>query len=176
AARTWRRLARSAGVASLPRPGRVAGARRCRALPVDLRRLQSVARRDRAPALHRNHGKHPEEHRQDPDRQKRVGLGCCALSAIAWADRAAASAGAGGRTHGPGASPAAGSHAMMTRSLAIIGGVAVVVLILIYTTFFTVRQTDIALVLEFGKPIRVIDKPGLQFKLPYQNVVSYDRR
>jgi modulator of FtsH protease HflC len=65
---------------------------------------------------------------------------------------------------------------MMTRSLAIIGGVAVVVLILIYTTFFTVRQTDIALVLEFGKPIRVIDKPGLQFKLPYQNVVSYDRR
>ena len=65
---------------------------------------------------------------------------------------------------------------MITRSLALIGGIAVVVLILIYTTFFTVRQTEIALVLEFGKPIRVIDKPGLQFKLPYQNVVSYDRR
>jgi modulator of FtsH protease HflC len=48
--------------------------------------------------------------------------------------------------------------------------------ILLYTMFFTVQQTDIALVLQFGRPVRVIDHPGLQFKLPYQNVVIYDRR
>src|SRR6185312_1494188 len=30
--------------------------------------------------------------------------------------------------------------------------------------------------LQFGKPVRVIDHPGLQFKPPWQNVVVYDRR
>ena len=64
----------------------------------------------------------------------------------------------------------------MNRTLAFLGGVAVVVVILLYTMFFTVQQTDIALVLQFGRPVRVIDHPGLQFKLPYQNVVIYDRR
>jgi membrane protease subunit HflC len=64
----------------------------------------------------------------------------------------------------------------MNRTLAFLGGVAVVVVILIYTMFFTVQQTDIALVLQFGRPVRVVDHPGLQFKLPYQNVVIYDRR
>ncbi len=66
---------------------------------------------------------------------------------------------------------------MSSRLLGLIGGVAVVVLILAFTTLFTVRQTDIALVLQFGKPIRVIDQPGLQVKIPFiQNVVIYDRR
>ncbi len=65
---------------------------------------------------------------------------------------------------------------MSSRTLGLVGGVAVVILILIYTMFFTVRQTEIALVLQFGKPVNVIDHPGLQFKLPYQNVVIYDRR
>jgi membrane protease subunit HflC len=65
---------------------------------------------------------------------------------------------------------------MNTRSLGFFGGIAVVLLILIYTILFTVQQTEIALVLQFGKPVKVIDHPGLQFKLPYQNVVIYDRR
>jgi membrane protease subunit HflC len=65
---------------------------------------------------------------------------------------------------------------MNTRSLGFFGGIAVVFLILAYTIFFTVQQTEIALVLQFGKPVRVIDKPGLEVKLPYQNVVIYDRR
>jgi membrane protease subunit HflC len=64
----------------------------------------------------------------------------------------------------------------MNRTLAFLGGVAVVIVILLYTMFFTVQQTDIALVLQFGRPVRVVDHPGLQFKLPYQNVVIYDRR
>ena len=65
---------------------------------------------------------------------------------------------------------------MSSRILGLLGGVVAVALILLYTTFFAVHQTEIALVLQFGKPIRVIDTPGLQIKLPYQNVVIYDRR
>jgi len=64
----------------------------------------------------------------------------------------------------------------MNRTVAFLGGVAVVLVILLYTMFFTVQQTEIALVLQFGKPVRVIDHPGLQFKPPWQNVVGYDRR
>lgn len=41
---------------------------------------------------------------------------------------------------------------------------------------FTVTQTEQALVVQFGKPIRPIQTPGLQFKLPYQNLVFFDRR
>lgn len=65
---------------------------------------------------------------------------------------------------------------MSSRLLGAIGGVVVVILILAYTTFFTVHQTETALVLQFGKPIRIVEAPGLQLKLPYQNVVIYDRR
>jgi modulator of FtsH protease HflC len=65
----------------------------------------------------------------------------------------------------------------MNRTLAFLGGVAVVVIIGIYLTFFTVQQTEIALVLQLGKPVRVVDHPGLQVKWPLvQNVVIYDRR
>jgi modulator of FtsH protease HflC len=65
----------------------------------------------------------------------------------------------------------------MNRTLAFLGGVAVVILIFAYMTFFTVQQTEIALVLQLGKPVRVVDHPGLQVKWPLvQNVVIYDRR
>lgn len=64
----------------------------------------------------------------------------------------------------------------MSARVGFLGGIAVVVLILLYTIFFTVQQTEIALLLQFGKPIDVIDQPGLHVKLPYQNVVIYDRR
>jgi membrane protease subunit HflC len=65
---------------------------------------------------------------------------------------------------------------MNSRVLGFVIGALVVLLIGLYTVFFTVHQTEIALVLQFGKPVRVIDEPGLQVKLPYQNVVIYDRR
>ena len=65
---------------------------------------------------------------------------------------------------------------MNSRILGIVGGGVVVLLILLFTSLFTVQQTEIALVLQFGKPVRVIEQPGLHFKLPYQNAVIYDRR
>lgn len=66
---------------------------------------------------------------------------------------------------------------MNSRMLGFVVGVLVVALFLVYTTFFTVQQTEIALVLQLGKPVRVVDHPGLQVKVPLvQNVVIYDRR
>jgi membrane protease subunit HflC len=46
-----------------------------------------------------------------------------------------------------------------------------------YLTIFTVYQTQQALVLEFGKPKRLITTPGLNFKIPFiQNVSYFDKR
>jgi modulator of FtsH protease HflC len=57
---------------------------------------------------------------------------------------------------------------------AVILGVAALVA---YLTLFTVSQTQQALVLEFGKPKRVITDPGLQYKIPFiQNVQFFDKR
>lgn len=42
--------------------------------------------------------------------------------------------------------------------------------------FFAVGSAEYALVTEFGRPVQVIDKPGLGFKLPYRSVRFFDRR
>lgn len=63
------------------------------------------------------------------------------------------------------------------RSLVLIGIGALVVLILLLSTLFTVQQTQQAIVLQFGEPKRVIQKPGLNAKLPFiQNVIYFDAR
>ena len=42
---------------------------------------------------------------------------------------------------------------------------------------FIVDQTEQALLLQFGKPLRVVTEPGLRIKQPFiQNVVIYDKR
>ncbi|MGH6792644.1 MAG: SPFH domain-containing protein, partial [Methyloceanibacter sp.] len=46
-----------------------------------------------------------------------------------------------------------------------------------YLTLFTVHQTQQALVLEFGKPKRLVTQPGLNYKIPFiQNVSFFDKR
>jgi membrane protease subunit HflC len=46
-----------------------------------------------------------------------------------------------------------------------------------YLTLFTVHQTQQALVLEFGKPKRLVTQPGLNYKIPFiQNVEFFDKR
>ena len=65
---------------------------------------------------------------------------------------------------------------MSSRLLAATVGAVVILLIVLYSSLFIVDQTQQALVLQFGRPVRVIDTPGLEAKLPYQNVVKYDRR
>ena len=47
----------------------------------------------------------------------------------------------------------------------------------VYLSFFTVKEINQAIVLQFGDPKKVIAEPGLQVKIPFiQNVVFLDRR
>ena len=47
----------------------------------------------------------------------------------------------------------------------------------VYLSFFTVKEINQAIVLQFGDPKKVIAEPGLQIKIPFiQNVVFLDRR
>jgi len=66
----------------------------------------------------------------------------------------------------------------MNKRILIIAGVALaVVALLLVSSAFTVRQTEQALVLQFGDPVRVDRDPGLKFKVPFvQNVEFYDKR
>jgi membrane protease subunit HflC len=65
--------------------------------------------------------------------------------------------------------------------MSLTGGVIAVVLlvaaIVSYSTFFTVSQTQQALVVRLGKPVRVITDPGLNLKVPFIDSVIYiDKR
>jgi len=66
---------------------------------------------------------------------------------------------------------------MRGRTPLIVGIVVIVLGILIYLSSFIVRQTEQAVVLQFGDPQRVITEPGLHFKLPFvQNVRYLEKR
>ena len=53
----------------------------------------------------------------------------------------------------------------------------IITLFIIYSSFFTVDQTKQAIVLQFGEPKRVINKPGLNFKIPFiQDVTYFEKR
>jgi membrane protease subunit HflC len=63
------------------------------------------------------------------------------------------------------------------NKLAIAAGVLVAALFVAASSFFTVQQTQQVLITQFGQPIRVIQTPGLNMKLPFiQNVIVFDRR
>ncbi len=50
-------------------------------------------------------------------------------------------------------------------------------IVLAYNSMFFVEQRIQSLILQFGEPIRVINEPGLNFKIPLaQNVVKFDKR
>lgn len=66
---------------------------------------------------------------------------------------------------------------MKKTPLAVVGILIVVLGVVAFSSLFTVRQTEQALVLQFGNPVRVIQEPGLSVKMPFvQNVEFYDRR
>ena len=63
----------------------------------------------------------------------------------------------------------------VTRLVTLITGAVLVVGT--FSSFFTVNQTQQALVLQFGEPKRTIQEPGLAFKLPFiQDVTYYEKR
>lgn len=64
----------------------------------------------------------------------------------------------------------------MNKSI-VFGALALLVLVLLYSTLFTVSMTQQALVLQFGDPRRAVTEPGLHVKIPFiQNVVYLDKR
>jgi modulator of FtsH protease HflC len=65
--------------------------------------------------------------------------------------------------------------------LGLVGGALAVVLIVAvivgYSTFFTVNQTQQALVVRLGNPVRIVTQPGLNLKAPFIDSVIYvDKR
>ena len=64
-------------------------------------------------------------------------------------------------------------RAFLSGLLLLLGAAAAAV----YFSFFIVHQNEQALVLEFGKPKRVIDRAGLAWKIPVVETVEYfDKR
>jgi membrane protease subunit HflC len=50
-------------------------------------------------------------------------------------------------------------------------------LLVVYSSVFTVQQTEQVLVVRLGEPIRVVTDPGLNFKAPFiDTVISIDKR
>ena len=63
--------------------------------------------------------------------------------------------------------------ALSATIVVIIGAVAAAA----YFSFFIVHQNEQAIVLEFGKPVRIINEPGLYWKIPVVQTVDYfDKR
>jgi membrane protease subunit HflC len=61
------------------------------------------------------------------------------------------------------------------------GIVALIILatlaVVAYSSLFVVRQTEQALVVRLGEPVRVVTDPGLNFKVPFiDTVISIDKR
>jgi modulator of FtsH protease HflC len=59
----------------------------------------------------------------------------------------------------------------------LIAALVIVLLIVAYSTLFTVYQTRQALVVRLGQPIRVVTEPGLNYKIPLiDTVIPIDNR
>jgi membrane protease subunit HflC len=55
--------------------------------------------------------------------------------------------------------------------------ILVVVAVFIYNGLYVVDQTQQAMILQLGKPVKVVKAPGLKFKIPFlQQVTFFDRR
>src|SRR6266850_229968 len=59
----------------------------------------------------------------------------------------------------------------------VIAALIIVALIVAYSSMFTVYQTQQALVVRLGQPVRVVTEPGLNFKVPLiDSVIGIDKR
>ncbi len=65
----------------------------------------------------------------------------------------------------------------MNRLVIALGGLVVLGLLVLNFSFFVVDQTQLALITQFGQPVRVITDPGLHTKIPLvQTAIYFDRR
>ena len=66
---------------------------------------------------------------------------------------------------------------MQDKMKVVLGVIIAAVLIVAADSLFVLSQTEQAIVLQFGEPIREIKNPGLKLKLPFiQKVIFYDNR
>ncbi len=64
----------------------------------------------------------------------------------------------------------------MTRNVFILLVAVIAAFFAFNTMVFQVDQTDQAIVLKFGNYQRTVEQPGLAFKLPWENIVKFDKR
>jgi membrane protease subunit HflC len=65
----------------------------------------------------------------------------------------------------------------MASKISLVAGILVIAAgIVAFMMLFTVHQTAQVIVLRFGEPKRVITEPGLNWKLPWENVFEYEKR
>lgn len=63
------------------------------------------------------------------------------------------------------------------KSLPVIAFIGFFVLVALANSMFIVSQTEQALVLRFGKPVKLVGEPGLKFKKPFiEEVRTYEKR
>ena len=53
---------------------------------------------------------------------------------------------------------------------------AVALLVLVWLTFFTVRETEVVFITQFGRPLYTVTDAGLHVKWPFQTANYFDRR
>jgi modulator of FtsH protease HflC len=64
----------------------------------------------------------------------------------------------------------------MSLRLALGAALVVILAAVLLTMPFVVTQTEQAIVLQFGNPVRVVAEPGLYVKRPWESVIDYDKR
>ena len=78
----------------------------------------------------------------------------------------------------PNGPAAAGRHAMRSPVTGVVTLILLFVVVIVgYSSVFTVSQTEQVLVVRLGEPVRVVTEPGLNFKAPFiDTVISIDKR
>ena len=64
----------------------------------------------------------------------------------------------------------------MTRKTKILAAAIAGGLLLVYLTFYSTRETEFALITQFGRPVRTVVNAGLHMKWPFQSILRFDRR
>src|SRR5262245_28414058 len=55
-------------------------------------------------------------------------------------------------------------------------GLALIVLVVLWRSFFTLDETQFAVVTQFGKPVRTLADAGLKVKFPWQSLLTFEKR
>jgi membrane protease subunit HflC len=64
----------------------------------------------------------------------------------------------------------------MTQQKKILAAAIAGGLLLVWLTFYTTRETEFALITQFGRPVRTVVNAGLHVKWPFQSILRFDRR